>query len=117
MSGPRAQYNAPSMRRRLFTVLSALSLLLCAATCVLWVRSYFREDGAYVDRGDVGRSDYTFCLQSASGGLMFRCASRATRPLLSGYGRVHWRPNYIDWINGKYVWLWTEWGKQPLWLA
>ncbi|MDB5291007.1 MAG: hypothetical protein JWL69_2248, partial [Phycisphaerales bacterium] len=25
--------------RRLFTLLSALSLLLCVATCVLWVRS------------------------------------------------------------------------------
>ena len=28
------------MLRRLFTLLSALSLLLCAATAVLWVRSY-----------------------------------------------------------------------------
>jgi hypothetical protein len=27
------------VRRRLFTILSALSLLLCAAVCVLWVRS------------------------------------------------------------------------------
>jgi hypothetical protein len=29
------------MIRRLFTLLSALSLVLCAATCVLWVRSYW----------------------------------------------------------------------------
>jgi hypothetical protein len=28
------------MRRRLFTILSTLSLLLCAATVALWVRSY-----------------------------------------------------------------------------
>jgi hypothetical protein len=28
------------MRRRVFTLLSALSLLLCVATCVLWARSY-----------------------------------------------------------------------------
>ncbi|HWE93071.1 MAG TPA: hypothetical protein VG269_03790 [Tepidisphaeraceae bacterium] len=28
------------MIRRLFTLLSALSLLLCVGTCVLWVRSY-----------------------------------------------------------------------------
>jgi hypothetical protein len=34
----------PSMRRRLFTIVSALSLLLCAATCLLWVRSYARTD-------------------------------------------------------------------------
>src|SRR4051812_23586819 len=33
-----------SMRRalrHLFTILSAISLLLCVATCVLWVRSYW----------------------------------------------------------------------------
>jgi hypothetical protein len=29
---------------RLLTVLSALSLVLCVATCVLWVRSYVRTD-------------------------------------------------------------------------
>ena len=31
-----------AVKRRLFTILSALSLLLCVAVCVLWVRSYFR---------------------------------------------------------------------------
>jgi hypothetical protein len=35
----------PPMIRRLFTILSALSLLLCVATCVLWVRSKSRLDG------------------------------------------------------------------------
>jgi hypothetical protein len=30
--------------RHVFTILSALSLLLCVATCVLWVRSYWRCD-------------------------------------------------------------------------
>ena len=43
------------MPRRLFTLLSAASLVPCAATCVLWVRSYGWHDqvgrpgGAYVD--------------------------------------------------------------------
>ena len=32
------------MRRRLLTLCSALSLLLCVAVCVLWVRSYGRAD-------------------------------------------------------------------------
>jgi hypothetical protein len=32
------------MRRRLFTLLSPLSLLLCVGTCVLWIRSYWRAD-------------------------------------------------------------------------
>src|SRR5687767_9332047 len=31
---------AVPMRRKLFTLCSAVSLLLCAAVCVLWVRSY-----------------------------------------------------------------------------
>ena len=30
------------MKRRLFTILSALSLLLCVVVCVLWAASYFR---------------------------------------------------------------------------
>ena len=32
------------MKRRLFTLLSALSLLLFVAVCVLWVRSHFTFD-------------------------------------------------------------------------
>ena len=32
------------MRRKLFTLLARLSLLLCVAVCVLWVRSYFVAD-------------------------------------------------------------------------
>ena len=33
------------MTRWLFTILAALSLLMCVAVCVLWVRSYRRMDG------------------------------------------------------------------------
>ena len=32
------------VKRRLFTILSALSLLLFVAVCVLWVRSYWIHD-------------------------------------------------------------------------
>jgi len=32
------------MRRKLFSLCSVLSLLLCAAVCVLWVRGYFVTD-------------------------------------------------------------------------
>ena len=32
------------MRRTLLNLLTALSLLLCVAACVLWVRSYFVQD-------------------------------------------------------------------------
>lgn len=64
------------MRRRLFTLLSAASLALCTATCVLWVRSYGGVDAfsgaaweatvAVVDEIDygawasVGRSHFYF---------------------------------------------------------
>jgi hypothetical protein len=36
------------MKRRLFRLLSALSLLLCVGTCVLWARSYWRSDGIWI---------------------------------------------------------------------
>src|SRR5438132_2502088 len=43
------------MRRRvarhLFTILSVLSLLLCVAVCVLWVRSYWVSEGIERGRG------------------------------------------------------------------
>ncbi|MDB5354123.1 MAG: hypothetical protein JWN24_576 [Phycisphaerales bacterium] len=56
----------PGMLSRLFTVASALSLLLCAAACTLWVRSYWVSDlvaykvdsglvrGLMVYRGSIG---------------------------------------------------------------
>jgi hypothetical protein len=40
------------MLRRLFTVLSALSLLLCVATAVLWVRSYQVGDSVFLSGGE-----------------------------------------------------------------
>jgi hypothetical protein len=46
----------PGMRRRLFTILSALSLVLCLATCVLWVRSYRAYDGISRDVNITGPS-------------------------------------------------------------
>jgi hypothetical protein len=35
------------MTRRPFTLLSAVSLLLCVATCVLWIRSYWVGEAAW----------------------------------------------------------------------
>ena len=37
------------MRRRLFNLISALSLLLCASVCVLWVRSCFQGDWVFIN--------------------------------------------------------------------
>ena len=40
------------MKRRVFTILSALSLVLCVATCWMWIRSYSRDDTfEWRDRG------------------------------------------------------------------
>ena len=50
------------MRRRLFTLCSGLSLLLCAAVCVLWVRSYGLTDQIFWRRSDGLR-----CIGSARG--------------------------------------------------
>jgi hypothetical protein len=36
------------VRRRLLTILSAISLLLCVATVVLWVRSYYVCDQGWI---------------------------------------------------------------------
>ena len=41
------------MKRRLLNLLTALSLLLCVAVCVLWVRSYWRYDLAGWDARSV----------------------------------------------------------------
>ncbi len=44
------------IRRRTFTALSVLSLLLCVATLALWVRSYFRADHvSYTDPAGPGQ--------------------------------------------------------------
>src|SRR4051812_20890956 len=46
---------SPRVKPRLFNVLAALSLLLCVATVVLWVRSYSGSD--YVDGSNWERDD------------------------------------------------------------
>lgn len=55
------------MIHRAFTILSVLSLLLCLAAAVLWVRSYFRHDAVHV----LTRRHETL-VSSDSGRLMFR---------------------------------------------
>lgn len=62
------------MKRRLFNLASALSLFLCLATAVLWVRSYFRAD-TYL--GHAGH--WTVIAMSNRGRLSLSCA-RANLP-------------------------------------
>jgi hypothetical protein len=64
----------PAVRRRLLNLLTALSLLLCVAACVLWMRSYSaRDQWAYRWR-DVSADADTFgacSLDSLGGQLWF----------------------------------------------
>src|SRR4051794_3189296 len=53
----------PAVRRRMFNVLSLLSLLLCSATVVLWERSYRLEEYLYYEAGSAGCSDQYGVLQ------------------------------------------------------
>ncbi|MBW3538774.1 MAG: hypothetical protein KY476_00740, partial [Planctomycetes bacterium] len=58
----------------LFTLASALSLMLCAGSVVLWVRSHYRGDqvGWYVNRWDDGEGRFrAIGFDSDSGGIVF----------------------------------------------
>ena len=80
----------PPLRRRLTNLLTALSLLLCAAVVALWVRSYGPGDTwtAWERDGPQNFSD-TCQLESARGGLtVYRSVSTAgTSPLWFPPGR------------------------------
>jgi hypothetical protein len=52
------------MLRRLFNMTSALSLLPCAATVVLWVRSYIVSD-----RIELTFRDHRYAVESERGGI------------------------------------------------
>jgi hypothetical protein len=80
------------MRRRLFGVVSAISLLLCSAIVVLWVQSY--SDGYYADwRQQDGGVDFNACT-----GRMSVSRYRVLRHEYSFVGFRHGRlsPN-IEW--------------------
>ena len=61
-----------TVKRRLFTILSAVSLLLCVAVCVMWVRSYPGENWSrypYIVEQTVYRQDR---VESQNGVLSLR---------------------------------------------
>ena len=64
----------PPVRRRLFAIFSALSLLLCAAVCLLWVRSYRPMPEGEGDLGSafVARRGGRYTLESEPGVLALR---------------------------------------------
>jgi hypothetical protein len=70
-----------AMARRLLALYSAASLLLCAAACVLWMRSFWRAEGVDL------RLPWERQWSVASGGGLLRFA---TSPSVGGH-KVHWR--------------------------
>jgi len=59
-----------SFRRWLFNVAAAVSLLLCLATCALWLRSYWYTEGFAYLRLDESRQYATLDIIDAIRGLM-----------------------------------------------
>ena len=69
------------MKRRLLNLLTALSLLLCVAVVVLWVRSYWRGHSVSWLRPLRGALRSNHQIASSSGSLMYiRELDRFTRP-------------------------------------
>ena len=66
------------MLRRLFTIVSFASLVLCVATCGLWVRSYSTYDYVVyprsVPQSDGGRAFVLHWSRSGSGGIQYSYA-------------------------------------------
>ena len=58
------------MLRRLPTLLSAVSLALCVAVCVLWVRSYWTLDGLVLSRPDRANGRLEIWTAGAGGGRL-----------------------------------------------
>lgn len=58
------------MRRRLFTILSALSLILCLATATIWVRSYWQAQGVLL-RSQSGTNRWHVLLGCIEGTVIF----------------------------------------------
>jgi hypothetical protein len=77
------------MLRRVLTVLWALSLLLCVAVVVLWVRSYSANDG-WVD----ARRGYVSFGRLGHGKLMVMTVDR--EPGVHGFERLQWAA-WVDW--------------------
>jgi hypothetical protein len=101
------------MRWRLFTLCSALSLLLCAAMCVLWARSYGLADQLLWQR-----SDRALWVHSARGRMVLGrwVAGRSDVPLRGDqrglkYTRdgAGFAGNYLLFLNGEPGDIDTSW--------
>ncbi len=83
------------MRRFLFTILSAISLLLCLATTALWVRGWVVDDLLWIEHQKPGQTDHRFDwidVESGRGTLGVKWDMLiAPRPLDSYRSHPRWR--------------------------
>jgi hypothetical protein len=81
------------VKRRLFTILSALSLLLFVAVIMLWVRSYFVADNL-IGRRTKGGNDIEYRIICDSGALhafVLRTSDPQPDPFGEEGSHLHWR--------------------------
>jgi hypothetical protein len=121
------------VRRKGFTLFSALSLLLCVGVCVLWVRSYShgeRVNGFFRESAYLQTPVWTFTLISGNGGFgvseahnSVYCADEAKwrrvlerNPARRGifYGSLpavvypQWNPGESEWRWAGFQWTRTD---------
>ena len=78
------------MRRRLFNLAAAVSLVLCVAAAVLWIRSWYVGELL----GRVGRS--SVYVRSEGGGI-HTYGYNSNRGLPDGWNYMSWKPHPINW--------------------
>ena len=86
------------MARRLFTLLSAASLLLCLGTCALWARSAFVAD----EIAFVAPRSYTSA-QSAGGRLQFEWGGYGSEAGPGGWRHNVERRQAARWIDARFA--------------
>jgi hypothetical protein len=85
------------LAHRLFTLCSALSLLLCMTAAMLWARSYRTADWfRFLHISDEGQSDthHDWSVTSESGGLRFKYQSDPHAKSVGAYPRPRWHKTY-----------------------
>src|SRR2546421_2910974 len=84
--------------RHVLTILSVLSLLLCFAVCLLWVRSYLWTERIVYHQGDHMR-----CLQSGRGEVLVQVEADSLSQISADRFRLEHEPSGSPaWARGFY---------------
>ena len=93
------------LARHVFTLSSAVSLVLCVAVCVQWVRSYLRFDLVALDLGS-----HRIVLNSVGGALVIDLFRNGNRDARGHRYLLRDASDFLDgWAgNSQYIY-WTGW--------